>query len=383
MVQLRKLDRVLFFAVGLAALADAAAAQTFEVAGSAGTRVKAEPLAEFNEPWAMAFLPDGRMLVTEKSGTLLLVSADGTNSEVARVPQVAYGGQGGLGDIVLHPGFAQNGLVYLSFAEPGEGNTRGAAVARARLVLTGEPKLEELSVIWRQVPKTSGAGHYGHRIAFAPDGKLFISSGDRQISETAQEMSYNLGKIIRLNDDGSTPDGNPFVGKGEIESTIWTLGHRNTLALAFDASGRLWNHEMGPAGGDELNIVEPGKNYGWPIVSQGDHYDGTPIPRHETRPEFAAPQVFWNPVIAPAGMIIHSGRMFPQWQGNAILAGLRSEGLVRVELAPQADGRQAREVERIDFGRRIREVEEAPDGAILILEDRDGGRLVRLTPVGQ
>ena len=338
----------------------------------------ASPVAEFDEPWAMAFLPDGRMLVTEKRGALILYSPDGgQKTRVSGVPSVAYGGQGGRGDVVLHPEFESNGLFYLSYAEGGPRNTAGAAVARAKLVLSdGGGALEDLTVIFRQEPKVNGAGHYGHRIAFAPDGHLFVSSGERQKFEPAQDMNANLGKIVRLNDDGTVPNDNPFAGQGTaITAQIWSLGHRNPLGLAFDASGRLWSVEMGPRGGDELNLVERGGNYGYPIVSNGDHYDGRKIPDHPTRPEFNAPAVSWNPVISPSSLMFYSGSEFPEWQGDAFIGGLSSESLVRVEF----DGTRAREAERYAMRERIRAVKQGPDGAIWLLEDGRSGRLLRLT----
>lgn len=338
----------------------------------------ATPLASFDEPWAMTFLPDGRLLVTEKSGRLLLVDMSGGSSLVFDdVPGLAYGGQGGLGDVVLHPGFAENGVIYLSYAESGDDDTRGAAVARATLRMSGDgAELGDFEVIWRQVPKVSGRGHFGHRIAFSPDGELFITSGERQKFDPAQDMQSNLGKIVRLNDDGSVPDDNPFAGQGGMAAQVWTLGHRNPLGLAFDAQGNLWNHEMGPKHGDELNLVVSGENYGYPIVSNGDHYNGTEIPDHDTRPEFEAPKAYWVPSIAPAGFIIYSGSLFPDWAGDGFIGGLVSQALIRVEF----DGTNAREAERYDMDRRIREIEQGPDGAIWLLEDGDGGRLLKLTP---
>lgn len=339
----------------------------------------ATPVAEFNEPWAMTFLPDGRLLVTEKSGSLLLATRDGTRtSSIAGVPQVAYGGQGGLGDVVLHPGFSENQLIYLSYAEAGEGGNRGAAVARARLEFSadGGGELQDLEVIWRQSPKVSGQGHYGHRMAFDEDGFLFITSGERQKFDPAQDMAANLGKVIRLHDDGSIPQDNPFFDEGGVTAEIWSLGHRNPLGIAFAPDGRLWLHEMGPRHGDEFNLVLRGKNYGYPIVSEGDHYSGAEIPDHHTRPEFEAPKVAWIPTVAPAGLIIYSGDLFPQWKGSALLGGLKSEALVRVTL----DGDSASEVERFDMGKRIREVEQGPDGAVWLLEDKAGARLIKLTP---
>ncbi len=341
----------------------------------------ATPVAKFNEPWAMTFLPDGRMLVTEKKGALKVYKIGGATGDVSGVPKVDYGGQGGFGDVIVHPSFASNGIVYLSYVEAGENDTRGAAVARAKLTLDdkGGGALSDVNVIWRQVPKVTGRGHFGHRMAFGPDGKLWVTSSERQKFDPAQDMNSNLGKIVRLNEDGSVPSDNPFADKGGVTAQIWTLGHRNLLGIAFDAQGRPWNQEMGPAGGDELNLVVKGKNYGYPIVSNGNHYDGKDIPDHPTRPEFEAPKAFWNPVISPAGLVIYSGTMFPKWQGNAFIGGLSSKALVRIEIT----GDSAREAERYDMGQRIREVEQGPDGALWLLEDeRDGGggRLLKLTP---
>ena len=338
---------------------------------------------KFDEPWAMTFLPDGRLLVTEKKGKLKVVTlaadaADNKVGDITGVPQVAYGGQGGFGDVVLHPQFASNGWVYLSYAEAGEDNTSGAVVARAKLALdpSGGGTLSDTAVIWKQVPKVTGQGHYGHRIAFGPDGKLWISSSERQKFTPAQNMQSNLGKIIRLNDDGSVPTDNPFAAQGGVAAQVWSLGHRNALGIAFDAQGRLWEQEMGPKGGDELNLIERGKNYGYPIVSNGDHYDGRDIPDHDTRPEFEAPKVTWNPVISPGGLMFYSGDKFSAWKGNAFIGGLSSESLVRIEF----DGTNAKEAERYGMGERIREVEQGPDGNLWLLEDGSGGKLLKLSP---
>lgn len=346
-----------------------------------------EPLAQFNEPWAMTFLDPGNaggwILVTEKPGRLRLWNSLGQTLEVSGVPAVDYGGQGGLGDVVLHPDFARNNLVYLSFAEAGPDDTRGAAVGRGRLVIDemddGSAELRDFRIIWRQSPKVSGRGHYGHRLAFGPDGKLYITNGDRQKFDPAQDMSGTLGKIVRLNDDGSVPADNPWASRGGVTAQLWTTGHRNPLGIAFAADGRLWAHEMGPEGGDEFNLIERGANYGYPIVSNGSHYGGRDIPDHPTRPEFAAPKIFWNPSISPAGLIVYSGRLFPDWRGDAIMGALSGQALVRIDL----DGGNAREAGRWPMDARIREVEQGPDGAIYLLEDmRDGrgGRLLRLTP---
>jgi aldose sugar dehydrogenase len=337
-------------------------------------------IAALDEPWAMAFLPDGRALVTEKRGALKVVALDGggKTADVSGVPTVSYGGQGGLGDVVLHPQFAANRFVYLSYAEGGSrGSLSGAAVARARLALdsAGGGRLEDLAVIWRQDPKVGGQGHFGHRIAFAPDGHLYISSGERQKFDPAQDMAANLGKILRLNDDGSVPADNPFADAGGVAAQIWSLGHRNPLGIAFDSQARLWNVEMGPRGGDELNHVERGANYGWPIVSNGDHYDGRNIPDHPTRREFHAPAAFWNPVISPSSLLFYGGSVFPQWQGDAFISGLSSQSIVRIEF----DGTAAREAQRFAMRARIRQVKQGPDGALWVVEDGRNGRILRLT----
>ena len=335
-------------------------------------------VATFNEPWAMTFLPDGNMLITEKRGNLYVVTRDGEKSRpVEDIPNVDYRGQGGLGDVILHPDFANNRIIYLSYAESGIGNVRGAAVVRGRLE-TGKRNsfFRDGKVIWRQNPKVTDDGHYGHRMVFDRDGYLFISSGERQKFAPAQQMNGNLGKIVRLREDGSIPEDNPFYSEGDVTAEIWTLGHRNPLGLAIDTQGRLWNHEMGPLHGDEMNLIIKGKNYGYPIVSEGDHYSGEEIPDHDTRPEFEAPKVAWVPTVAPSGIIFYSGEMFADLKGAALIGGLASRALIHVTV----DADSAKEVARYDMGNRIREVEQGPEGAIWVLEDKDGGRLLKLTP---
>jgi aldose sugar dehydrogenase len=353
-------------------------AADFELTGNNGATIRAAEITSFNEPWAMTFLPDGTMLVTTKPGKLFHVTQNGAKTEIAGMWDVSYGGQGGLGDVVLHPDFTRNSYVYISSVEALDGGwTSGAIVTRAKLDLSGNaPKLTDQTKIWAQKPKVPGKGHFSHRIAFGPDGKLFITSGERQKQTPAQDFKMALGKIIRLNDDGSVPADNPWQDKGRLARTFWTLGHRNMLGIAFDGEGRLWAHEMGPRHGDELNLIVKGGNYGWPIVSNGDHYSGIPIPDHDTRPEFNAPKAYWVPSIAPSGLVIYDGALFPDWKGDAFIGGLVSEALIRVDL----DGETAKEAERFEWGKRIREVEQGPDGALWVLEDRRGGRLLKLTP---
>jgi glucose/arabinose dehydrogenase len=354
-------------------------------ANAPGKPFAIQPITDFKEPWAMAFLPDGSALVTQKTGELIWLPALGRSAVVKGVvsgtPKVDHGGQGGLGDVLPHPDFARNRMVYLSWVEAGAGDVRGAVVGRGRLLTDGTPRLEGLQVIWRQSPKVEGRGHFGHRLAFGPDRKLYITNGDRQKFEPAQDMTGTLGKIVRLNDDGSVPADNPFASRGGAAAQIWTLGHRNPLGLAFAPDGKLWQHEMGPKRGDEFNLIERGTNYGYPLVSNGDHYDGKPIPDHDTRPEFNAPEITFHEV-SPAGLTFYTGKLFPQWRGSAFMGGLSGQTLIRVAV----NGNTAREAERFDMGARIREVEAGPDGALWVLEDGgrgSAGRLLRLAPAGR
>ena len=367
------------------------------VSSSAGN-IRIERLTTLELPWGMALLPDGRLLITEKPGRLRIWSNGQLSEPVTGVPQVVYRGtgseQGGLLDVEVDPDFAQNGFVYLSYSEAADpqppnavetGDPRfgeldktdtivkGGAVARGRL---DGNQLRDVQVIWRQVPKTVGRGHFGNRILFSSDGKLFITSGERMRFDPAQSLESNLGKVVRINKDGSIPDDNPFAGKTGARGDIWSYGHRNVLSAAFDPSGRLWILEMGPLGGDELNLVERGKNYGWPVVSNGDNYDGSPIPDHPTRKDFQSPVRSWSPVISPSGAIFYSGSLFPGWRGNFLAGGLSSMSLVRLNL----DGARVAVEEWIDMKRRIRDVIQTPDGAILVIVDDKRCDLLRLTP---
>ncbi|ADY83483.1 putative glucose dehydrogenase precursor [Acinetobacter pittii PHEA-2] len=336
-----------------------------------------EAVSHFNEPWAVTSLPDQRLLVTERQGKLKIFNPKNKQMlDVQGVPAVNYGGQGGLGDVILHPDFAKNHWVYLSYAIKGQGGS-GAVISRAKLDLSNpnQPKLNEIKQIWQQVPKVSGQGHYGHRMLFGTDGKLWVSSGERQKFDPAQNMKSNLGKILRLNEDGTAAVGNPFYKQGGVTAEIWSLGHRNPLGMAFDRQGELWVVEMGPKGGDELNIITKGENYGYPIVSNGDHYSGQPIPDHHTRPEFKAPEIDWTPVISPSSMIIYRGQQFPAWQNKALIGGLSSEAIIVVDL----EHKPVKEVQRLDMKKRIRGLHEAQDGSIWVIEDGSNARLLKLS----
>lgn len=325
----------------------------------------------------MVFMPDGRMLITERPGRLRVVTQTGAlGTPITGLPAVQAQGQGGLLDVALDPAFATNNRIYISYTEAA-GGAAGTAVARGTLTIdaSGTGSLTNVTVIWRQTPKISGdTRHYGGRMAFAPDGTLYITAGERHQGAPAQDLTGTLGKVIRINSDGSIPADNPFTATANARTEIWSLGHRNPYGLVFATDGRLFESEMGPEGGDEFNLITRGANYGWRIVSEGN--DGEVLPRHSTRPDFAAPLVSWTPVIAPGGMIQYTGTRFVGWTGDFVLAGLVSQGLVRVRV----NGNSASEQARIGLGRRIREVEQGPDGAIWVLEDGANARLVKLVP---
>lgn len=338
---------------------------------------RVEKVATFDEPWAMTELGDGRLLITERRGKLKLYDPSSSQSiDILGVPPVAYGGQGGLGDIALHPDYKNNHQIYLSYAEKGNGGY-GAVVVRGELNLQEKnPRIRNIKRIWEQVPKVSGQGHYAHRMLFGKDGKLWISSGERQKFDPAQDMKSNLGKVIRLNDDGSVVADNPFTQQGEIGKQVWSLGHRNPLGIAFDHKDQLWVVEMGPKGGDELNLIHKGENYGYPIVSNGDHYSGKEIPDHATRPEFKAPEISWIPVISPSNLVFYQKQLFPQWTNKALIGGLSSEAIIVVD----TESKPVREIQRLNMKQRIRDIYPAHDGSIWVLEDGKNAGLLRLLP---
>ncbi|WP_188064944.1 PQQ-dependent sugar dehydrogenase [Sphingobium sp. KCTC 72723] len=338
-------------------------------------------IADFDSPWAMTFLPDGRALVTEKKGEMILFDPkNGTKIPVAGIPAVDSAGQGALMDVVLSPNFARDKAVYFSFSEAREG-VKGVALAKGMFAQAsdGTTSLTKVQTLFRATPYVEGNGHYSGRIAFSPDGKyLFFTNGERQKFDPAQDPKSTLGKVLRLNLDGTPAAGNPLAAKG-FNPAIWSYGHRNLLGIAFDGEGRLWEQEMGPKGGDEVNLIKPGLNYGYPKVSNGSHYDGRDIPDHAPSDGFEAPKVSWNPVISPGGLLYYSGNLFPAWKGSLFIGGLSSKALVRVRL----DGESAAKADQWDMGARIRDVDHGPDGALWLLEDgADGsqGRLLKLTP---
>ena len=347
------------------------------VIGSSKNAIKIEKIAVFDEPWALTFINQDELVVSTKKGTLWLVQKDGKKSLIEGIPEIAYGGQGGLGDILPHPKFEQNNLLYLSFvASTNNGRTRGARVIRAKLE---NGKLINHQLVWEQLPHTKGRGHFSHRLAFGPEGSshegmLFISSGDRQIMHPAQTLDNNLGKIIRLHDDGRIPVDNPYADMGFPANTIWTLGHRNVLGLSFAPNNDLWANEMGPLHGDELNLISKGKNYGWPLVSEGNHYNGRHIPSHSTNDGFTPPVKYWVPTIAPSSLVFVPTTDDSKWSGNAVMTGLKSKAIFRLEIK----NNQVTHQEKFYIGNRIRASTIGHDFTLWALEDGGAGGLLKL-----
>jgi glucose/arabinose dehydrogenase len=341
--------------------------------------VKAEVVAEgLEHPWGLAMLPDGRMLVTERPGRLRIVAADGKLSPpLGGVPAVNAKEQGGLLDVALDPAFASNHVIYLSYAEPGPNGTSGTAVARAVL---GDSVLTNVRVIYSQEPKLNSNLHYGSRIVFRPDSTMFVTQGERYTArKKAQDKLSYYGKILRLNRDGSVPKDNPFVGKSDALPAIWSYGHRNMQGAAIDPrTGRLWTVEHGARGGDELNHPEPGRNYGWPAITYGIDYNGSRIGSGAVADGMEQPVYYWDPVIAPSGLLIYSGDKFPQWKGNFFIGGLASMALVRLEM----NGDRVVKEERYlgELHERIRDVVQGNDGYIYVITDSDRGRILRIVP---
>jgi glucose/arabinose dehydrogenase len=331
-------------------------------------------------PWALAFLPDGRILVTERPGRLRIVDRNGRLSEpLAGVPEVAARGQGGLLDVAIDPNFSENRLVYLSYAEGADDGTSSTAVSRGRL---GEGRLENVQRIYSQQPKVQSGGHFGSRLVFSQDGKLFVTQGDRQSSrfrQQAQDLSSGIGKIVRINPDGSIPRDNPFVGRNDARPEIWSYGHRNAQAAALHPeTGQLWTVEHGARGGDELNHPEAGKNYGWPVITYGRDYNGSSIGEGSAREGMEQPVYYWDPVIAPSGMVFYTGDRYPGWKGSAFVGSMTPGALVRLTIA---DGRVTTEERYLgDLNERIRDVQQGPDGLLYLVTDSPQGRVLRVVP---
>lgn len=371
------------FALALAVAPACALDKTFKTE-KAATRVTTVA-AGLRHPWGIDFLPDGRMLVTERGGALRLVGRDGKISEpIQGVPKVDARDQGGLLDVTLHPDFARNRLVYLTYAEPGQGGANSTAAARGKLNQEATA-LADVEVIFSQQPKVASTKHFGSRVVFDGRGHVYITTGERfdhTIREQAQTLDNHIGKIVRLNEDGGVPKDNPFVGKAGALPEIWSYGHRNIQGAAMHPrTGKLWEIEHGPRGGDEINVPEPGANYGWPVVSHGVNYDGSPVGTgKKDAAGMADPIVTWTPVIAPAGMTFYEGERFPAWKGNLLIGGLRSQAIIRLEL----DGERVTHEERLleSLGLRIRDVAVGPDGDVYAITDERNGEVLRIAPAG-
>ena len=336
----------------------------------------------FRNPWAIAFLPDQRMLVTEKAtGSLYIVTQQGAKSPaVSGLPAVDARGQGGLLDVEVSPDYAESQRIYWTYSEPRSGGN-GLAVARARLVDGAQPRVENVQIIFRMMPTLESTLHSGGRMVFTPDGKLFVTLGERSILAgrvQAQDVKSHLGKVVRIHPDGTVPQDNPYLGNPDAKPELWSVGHRNVLSAALDSQGRLWTVEMGPQGGDEVNLTEAGKDYGWPTIGYGEEYSGAPIHQSTQAPGMEQPVYYWDPVIAPSGMTIYSGTLFPEWRNNMFIGGLAAQALVR--LMVRNDRVVGEEHLLKNLNARIREVVQGPEGALYLLTDATNGKLLKVTP---
>jgi glucose/arabinose dehydrogenase len=367
-------------AAGMLALAFVPIANAQDFSSVAGPIAVATFARGLDHPWAIAFLSGGRLLVTERPGRMRIAAQDGSLSPaLGGIPMVFASGQGGLHDVALDRDYGQNHTLYFCYAEPGSGGGR-TAMARARLMEEGSPQLEDVTVIFRQEGPLSSGNHFGCRIAQAPDGNLFLTLGEHfTYRDQAQNLGNHLGKIVRVRPDGTVPPDNPFVGRPGAKPEIWSYGHRNPQGLAFHPStGRLWEHEHGPRGGDEVNIVEKGKNYGWPVIGYGIDYNGARIHESTHKEGMEQPVWYWVPSIAPSGMAFYDGRLFPAWRGNLFVGALAGELLTRLELDGEKVTTEERLLQRLH--ERIRDVRQGPDGALWLATDDSAGRILRVLP---
>jgi glucose/arabinose dehydrogenase len=370
-------------AVAMIALATPVAAQITEA--PAVTSKQKHKVVTFASglvhPWGMAFLPDGRVVVTERPGRVRIAGKDGKLSDPVRgVPAVVAGGQGGLLDVALDPNFASNRLVYLSYSEPRGDGLNATSVARGRLVTDGSaPQLDDVKVIFRQMPAASGSAHFGSRLAFARDGNLFITTGDRYHGKAkAQDLGTHFGKVIRIRPDGGVPPDNPFANKAGAQPETWSYGHRNPQSAAIHPdTGKLWTVEHAARGGDEINVPEAGKNYGWPVINYGRDYTGLKIGESTHKAGMEQPIYYWDPSITPSGMAFYTGNLFPEWKGNLFVGALAGRALHRLVLKGEAVAGEETLLKGVD---RIRDVRDGPDGALWLLTDSPQGRILRLVP---
>ncbi len=382
---MRRLFAIQFLAIAGIACATPAQNPTLQspTPGSTPGVVRAETVAQgLEHPWGIEFLPDGRMIVTERPGRVRIVSTDGQlSAPLAGVPAVLARNQGGMLDVAVDPDFATNRWIYLTFSEPGEvENTASTAVGRGRLTDNG---IEGFTVLYRQVPKVQSFGHYGSRIVFGPEGTMWVTAGDRQNQRPlVQDLGTGIGKIVRINRDGSVPEDNPFIGRNDALPQIWSYGHRNLQGAALHPeTGQLWTVEHGARGGDELNHPEAGKNYGWPVITYGIDYNGTKIGEGTHKEGMEQPVYYWDPVIAPSGMIFYTGDKYPGWQGSVLIGSLTPGALVRLELSDGRVTREERYLGELDI--RVRDVVQGPDGYVYIVTDSDEGQVMRVVPAGQ